>query len=540
MSIKRHRGPNELAVIEAFKQSKVEQKQTKRDERGIQRAMRSSKREGSSKKEERAALRAARGHRYSRKTCFVAGGITVVVGITLATSGSVLSPSKAKADDLGSGLTTYSLSASAGGIQFFASGPVGQGPGTADGGLPFSAAQLRYGPSGHALSSVFWPGTVGGNFGSLLLLSGLPTPLITQNLPIQLPPPPAIPAELNPYLPLLNSPIRAETSTGGDKDVSNTTIPGAAMQSRVDDGLARATAQLNGTTGLLTGSQRDTRTLAQVELVGSDKVVATAESVVTDITLPGGIVKIGTVVSYAKATSDGTTATLDTESKTQILNASIAGIPVTIDENGVTVQGSPVALKVLTDTVNKALEQAGIALYVGRAVKDIKGNTLTYDAGALVITLPEGIVLEVGGSQVGVSAIPAGTDLTPDLPTDLPDIDTGGAGGDGGILPGVDDGVVTNPDNGGDNGTVLPGNNGTNNPNPIVAQPAGSITALPSGLGWGWIAFVVLGAGMIAAGMRRLPDTVLAAGAGACTLTSALHEPVELDDSDLIDLGEQQ
>jgi hypothetical protein len=43
---------------------------------------------------------------------------------------------------------------------------------------------------------------------------------------------------------------------------------------------------------------------------------------------------------------------------------------------------------------------------------------------------------------------------------------------------------------------------------------------LPGGIAAGWVITALLGSGFIAAGLKRLPDQVLAKTGGACTLGS--------------------
>ena len=55
---------------------------------------------------------------------------------------------------------------------------------------------------------------------------------------------------------------------------------------------------------------------------------------------------------------------------------------------------------------------------------------------------------------------------------------------------------------------------------PVVAAPqlTGNSTTLPGGIAPGWVVISILGAGLIGAAMRRLPDSVLATTGAACPL----------------------
>jgi hypothetical protein len=74
--------------------------------------------------------------------------------------------------------------------------------------------------------------------------------------------------------------------------------------------------------------------------------------------------------------------------------------------------------------------------------------------------------------------------------------------------------------------TSVPGSTGVpGSPTVASEQPQGQSpvlaaagTKLPGGIAAGWVVLALLGSGLIAAGLKRLPDRVLASSGGACSL----------------------
>lgn len=145
------------------------------------------------------------------------------------------------------------------------------------------------------------------------------------------------------------------------------------------DGLARATASNDGVSSIASLSDNDQlgalfdvlATLVDVgsaeaatnqEFVGGELVVH-ARSRVQDITLPGGLLHIGSVEAVSESRADGETAA--TDASITVTGASLAGIPVSIDERGITVDETilgPIgastfdsALELLRDSLNLRL-----------------------------------------------------------------------------------------------------------------------------------------------------------------------------------------
>jgi hypothetical protein len=417
--------------------------------------------------------------------------------LCLAASALPLFPATAD-EELGSGFGSFSLAANAPVLQArvddggqCAGKPVNAAP--CEGVLNMTNATLRNGPIGYALSSVGWPGTLGANLGTLAVVLGAP-----------------------PEATALNYPVRAENSISGKDDtVTNSTMPGTVMSATATDAKveAKASVGLNQPTPL--GNLGSVSSWSRTSLTGKSTAEAVAHSEVQNLSL-GGVITIEAVVSDAKATTDGTKAVAT--GRTRVTGAAIGGIPVTIDERGVSVAGTSIpGLGDAQAAVNAALSQAGMTIAVSTPIGKPEGSSVTYNAGALnVIWQPDAkttLSLLIGGAGV-VVASSEGYDF--DLgggPTDPGTaVPAGGTPVETTVPPAFTGGTATGPDLG---GTPVP---------PAVTAPVTNLdttpvaasSALPHGLSPWYGVLAALGAGLIMAGLRRLPDTALAVPATAC------------------------
>lgn len=408
----------------------------------------------------------------------------------------------------GSGLSSFSLAANAPAVQVrqvdgSQCGGEPAATGGCEGVVPEAVSTLRNGPVGYALSSVVWPGTLAGNLGSLLILAGGDQ----------------VPEDAR----ALNSPIRAEARSGGDGEpVVNDDTPGARMVAQATDTSASAEATLTETTTLPGGTTGASSGRTTVSVTGAKTAVAEARSTVKDLTI-AGVVTIASVTSQARATTDGTTA--DASGSTVTSGVEIAGVPVTIDERGVTVagQGAP-ANSIATAVVNTAISNAGMTIAVSQPDRLVEGGTVSYTSGSVVFVWEQqpGVATTVilGGTRVMASAAPAfafggGTGGTSGGTTGGGTSTTGGPV----VSPPLQGVTAPLPLTDPSTGPSLPGG-----PPPATAPvdlaPVLSArrAALPGGLSPGVVALGLVGAALVAAGMRRLPDRVLEAPATACPL----------------------
>lgn len=399
-------------------------------------------------------------------------------------------------EEPGSGFGFFNIAANAPVVQvredYATSNCSASAAGTAacEGVLNETVSTLRNGPIGHSLSSVGWPGTLGGNLGSLILVAQ-----------------PGAPSQVT----ALNDPVRAENFiTGKDDTVTNNTVPGALMTATATETKVAATASIgqSQTTGL--GSFGKIASETSIELKGAAKADTSAHSLVQDLDL--GVLHVGAVTSTVTATTDGKTASA--QGKTVVTGATVNGVPITIDEHGVTVdtQGLPFPAEV-TGAVNSALSQAGMTLAVSAPVVTKSGGDLEYNAGSLVLVWKQQgagtMTVSIGGAQVSIKSTPG--------------LDFGG-GDDGGTTGSLGTGGTVGGTTGGSVGVPgitpvappAPQPVPTLPPAPIVSQPAASIGPMPKGVP-AWLGLLAgVGAVLLMAGLRRLPDRVLVAPATAC------------------------
>ena len=293
------------------------------------------------------------------------------------------------------------------------------------------------------------------------------------------------------------------------------------MTAQATDDEVKAFAELASSQAVAVGTFGNTRSRTRTAVTGVASAVAEADSTVSDIALgPGGLIKIGSVTSTAKATTDGKLAKV--EGSTVTTGATIAGVPVNISDKGVVVAGNALPLGDAQKTVNAAIKQAGLTVAVSQPTSLVDKGSAQYRAGSLVFVFdpqPDRQYTAVlGGAAVEVAAEPA---LALDLGgTDVPVTTTpDGIDTTGGFTPGTpgtpaipgtpgtagSDPLALEPGTG--TGTTTGGASG----DPVLAEPvaAASVRDLPGGIPVASAVLGLLGAALLFAGMRRLPDSLL-------------------------------
>ena len=405
----------------------------------------------------------------------------------------------------GEGLGSYGLAANAPVVQVrFDDGNRCAGQPSSTGGcegvVPETVSTLSKGPIGYALSSIVWPGTLGGNLGSTIILAGNGQ----------------VPQDAT----QLNSPVRAEARTGqGDAKTTYDDVPGTTMTASATDDEVTASADVAQSQALGVGTFGNSTSRTRTAVTGVATAVGEAFSEVTDVEL-AGVVKIGAVRSTAKATTDGAVA--KAEGGTVASGITIAGVPVTIDDKGIRVagQGGPFN-ETLSDTVNAAVAQAGLTVAVSRPVTTSERGNVQYSAGSLVFDFQPSeeahFTVVLGGATVSLAAEP-GFDLDGvDLPVaPVPAFEAPPATGGTADLPVGDAPAPVALDGGAA-------------PAPDVAAPAEGAVALPElaerrlelpdGIPPATLVLGLLGAGLLAGAFKRLPDRLLeTAPTTRCTL----------------------
>src|SRR4051794_21196913 len=266
-----------------------------------------------------------------------------------------------------------------------------------EGEAPFASASLLSGGVGDALTSVFWPGGTGGNGGSTLyLLAGgcvPPNPANTVPIPapVPLPNPPCLahtPTLPDPVYKALNDSYKAEVQSSDAKSTVKKSSPGVDMVATATDARTASSTTMAATklpgAGNTFGSSMASST---IHVTGPHTAVIDAISQVRDVALGGGALKIAAVTSIAHAVTDGKTAS--GHALTTVSGMKVGGVPVTVDNSGIHVDGKGQKLPSL-DALNSLLDKFGFKVFVANPTKQIKGATASLFSGQLVIMQTNG------------------------------------------------------------------------------------------------------------------------------------------------------
>lgn len=248
-------------------------------------------------------------------------------------------------------------------------GIVSRVPAETDGGFLYSSSSLNVGKSQAKAA-----GFTLGELGDLFVVSSAPPGTITS--------PPTVVYAQDP--PQATAPNEASYSGGRSGGDANGTVRNFDMQARAnDEPSAFATAAGQAVTSPTYNSGYST---SQSEsLIGDDGTVATkAITTVNDVAvgIPGAMLQIASMKSIASITIKPGEKPV-TELVTQSYGATLAGVPVTIDENGV--------------SINKqvAMPASSYAAFFA-ALDALKAQGLTLEPGPRTVT-----VTEDGASIVG-------------------------------------------------------------------------------------------------------------------------------------------
>lgn len=294
--------------------------------------------------------------------------------------------------------------------------------------VPQVVSSLSTGGVGAGLASIAWPGDIGGNAGTAVLVLD-----------------PTAPS----WVKILNDPVKAESHSTGTQHAINKTLPGTLMESNASNTAVNALShtQLSvpvlGSLGAFTGSSSTT-------LVGPHTIRAVADSAVTDISLANGLLKIAALKSQAVVVSNGKTS--HGHAATTVAGVTIAGIPVTIDKQGIHLAKSVIPTSAITSLLTKTLKALHLTTTFTPTLVAHDGAALSYDSGALVLTYHPGTQaysITLGRATAQVSATPSYVPgvLGPPVSTTAPAPPSGGSNPSGslGLPPG---GITTTPEGG--------------------------------------------------------------------------------------------
>ncbi|HVX70694.1 MAG TPA: hypothetical protein VHA79_13505 [Mycobacteriales bacterium] len=281
--------------------------------------------------------------------------------------------------------------------------------------IPQVRSTLSTGGVGAGLASIAWPGDIGGNAGTAVMVLS-----------------PTAPS----WVKILNDPVKAETHSTGMRHAINKTLPGTVMQSSATHSLVTASSQTQMALPVL-GSLGAVSGTSSAKLIGPHTVRAISHSAVADLSLAGGVIKIGSLVSDAVVVSNGKVA--HGHAKTTVAGVTIAGIPVTIDHDGIHLASSLVPTAAVTKLLSTTLKALKLHTTFTKTLVTHDGGFASYDSGALVLSYRpnnSNYSITLGRASAQVNATPSllgGLGTTPPVGSQPPADTTGGAGVTGGV-----------------------------------------------------------------------------------------------------------
>ena len=261
-----------------------------------------------------------------------------------------------------------------------------------DAGIAFTRSTTDTGPVSRALASYLWPGdTIGDGFGQLVGGS--------QTYPVQVnsryPATPTAPAENTSQLTdgngqttLSNDNETKATVTGlgitGTNVVSNplkgfpTPKPSTGTGTTASKPPQLPVPVSNQLAGLV--SLGNVTSTSDIKLAAKT-ITSSAHAAISDVSVAGGLIKIGAISLTSTSTSNGTKGT--TTSQLTIGGVTIAGQAIALNENGVSLAGTKLALPKLPDL----LSSLGFSIDYVPTQKQADGATASFEASGLVITI---------------------------------------------------------------------------------------------------------------------------------------------------------
>jgi len=441
------------------------------------------------------------------------GGVPLIcAGLASAVAAFLMATTWRAAPAHAATLFSFNFQSAAHGVQFFDADPAN---GNQEGEVPLAQASLANGPVGLGLATVAWPGPLAGNAGSLLLVlqpgckDPLPNPGPTCPLPSQ--------------ASALNYPVKAEAHSGQNPPTDTyTATPGLALTATAKADTVDSDATLQNATGD-PGTFGPTHVHSNATLAG-DSGSAESSTLVQNLSLVNGLIKIGSVTSNAKATTNG--ASSDGTATTTVTGMTINGVPASIDGSGLHIADQAVPLTgVINQTAQQLLAQAKVTMQLSAPTKQVNGPTASVQAGSLIIVWDQGGAvwsMTIGGASATVTAAPGGADALGDLGS----LDTGSDSGSSlaGDTSNASSGFSTAASGGNSTGGGL---------GSLAAAPAAAPKAAPKAAGkatslgnaqpishgrpisTGSVVLALLAAALLAVGLHRLSTSVLAEPVGA-------------------------
>ncbi len=420
--------------------------------------------------------------RRTRAALVLAAGMTLLLGALLVPVHAQETPPEGASGGVGG----FTLSATAAATRqiFRPENNIIPAENLLDLSIPYSTAQLSQG-SGHAVGSTVWPGDT-------LATACRAAPEI-----------PCYPFYAESFFPQGPADGKAEQE-----------VPGTTMlaHSEEQESIGKAEATPLGAGGESVGVMSSQSTSS----IKSGTAVAEGVSRVSDIILGAGAIRIESVVSRAKATSDGTKG--DAIGSTAVEGLTVAGFPASVSSDGVSIAGQfnvPNPLGPAIDPVNAALQTLGVSMKLstpivtkegGKAEAVAAGLILTFDNGLLVQNIPPEVKANLPLDPQGKTTIVLGSasalaDASPGFGESLPLeeaplveelTDTG----TGDLAAG--DSVAVSTELPASTPVAAPANNGA------IVQGTRASAVSTTAVGLGLVLLALAGAILGAAGLKRL------------------------------------
>lgn len=239
--------------------------------------------------------------------------------------------------------------------------------------FPEAESNFATGPFGTSLATVFWPGSAGGNFGSLSGELGFPS-------------------QLSPITSQTNDPVKAASAypagPASAQYPAGSSSGVATMSSTASPTGTTAVADLSGEnpSSVLSFSNAKGTSASGA----TSTATANASTDLSNVKILGGLIDIGSITSTAQASSDGTTGR--GSATTNVSGVTVLGQPTTIGSKGIVIPDFPGALGAITNpivqnAISQVISALGVTVTEFPAVQSAKGAGFTATSGGVSIEI---------------------------------------------------------------------------------------------------------------------------------------------------------
>ena len=263
-----------------------------------------------------------------------------------------------------------------------------------DAGIAFTRANTDTGPVSRALSSYLWPGDViGDGFGQLAGGSSATYPVQVNS---RYPATPTAPEHNTSQVTDGNGMTTSSDQTDTKATVTGFGIAGTNLLTNPLKGFptpkpsgsssSSATSKPPGLPVPVSSQLASLVTVGNVTStsdvkLGNTSVTSTAHSAASDISVAGGLIKIGAISITSTSVSDGKKGT--TDAKLTMAGLNIGGQPVELNDQGVDLAGAKVTAPKLPDV----LSALGFSITYAPVQKKVDGANASFEGSGLVITI---------------------------------------------------------------------------------------------------------------------------------------------------------